>query len=372
MPCRNVRSKLFNPVNPAPAQPTPESPESQLLATAREAGFSLAGIATASPPKGAGAFRRWLQEGRHADMAWLERTADKRCDPALVLPGVRAVVLLGMNYWQGPRAASATTAATGKVARYAWGSDYHDYLLTRMRPLLDLLESWGGENRAYVDTGPVLERDLAQRAGLGWQGKSTMLIHRRAGTWFFLGEILTTLPLQPTPPETDHCGSCTRCMVACPTGAIGPAYQLDARKCLSYWTIENKGPIPENYRTALADRIYGCDDCLEACPWNRFATTAAAAIWQARRWAEGSLEEIPLRAFLGWDEAAFRERFRGSPIRRIKQRGFLRNVCVALGNTGSQEDLPALEKATHGDPLVAEHATWAIGKITHRSRPPSS
>lgn len=362
-------------MNPPPSDSNPALQKSQLLQLAKEVGFSLVGIAPSTPPLHAPAFRHWLAEGRHADMTWLERTADKRCDPALVLPSIRSIICLGFNYWQGPRPPHSTsTPATGRVARYAWGDDYHDLLLQKMQPLVDLLNTWGGRSLAYVDTGPILERDAAQAASLGWSGKSTMLIHRHAGTWFFLCEILTTLELPPSSPEQDHCGTCTRCIAACPTGAITPPYQLDARKCLSYWTIENKGAIPEEYRTALGDRIYGCDECLEVCPWNRFATTSSEASWQARTWPEGSLESLPLRSYLSWTEDLFRERFRGSPIRRIKFRGFLRNVCVALGNVGTPEDLPSLEQACSGDPLVAEHATWARQQILqrHQSFQPTS
>lgn len=349
----------------------------ELIALARHGGFFVVGVAPAGPPPHAEAFRSWLARGCHGEMAWMERSVDKRCNPELVLPGIRSILALGMNYWQGERPdfPNPEGSARGRIARYAWGLDYHDLMLERMAPLVRLIESWGGQARTYVDTGPVLERDFAQQAGVGWAGKSTMLIHRHAGGWFFLGNILTTLELPPDDAEQDHCGKCTRCMEACPTGAIERPYAMDARKCLSYWTIEHKGAMPEWIRRALGNRIYGCDDCIEACPWNRFAEVSREVTFQALRWSEGTSEEVALRDFLAWTEEEFRERFRGSPIRRVKHRGFLRNVCVALGNVGGPDDLPALARALDGDPLVAEHAQWAIEEIQRRypgSSTPSS
>ena len=211
-----------------------------------------------------------------------------------------------------------------------------------------------------MDTGPVLERDFASDAGLGWNGNSTMQIHKRLGTWFFLAEILTTLALTTDEPFGDHCGKCTRCITACPTRAITAPHQLDARRCISYLTIEHKGPIPPEFREAIGDRIYGCDDCLDACPWNRFATESRELTFHAR----SSVFEKQLRDFLALDDEAFRALFAKSPIKRIKRPRFLRNVCVALGNTGTPDDLPALTRAAaEPDPLVAEHAEWAIQKI---------
>jgi epoxyqueuosine reductase len=214
-----------------------------------------------------------------------------------------------------------------------------------------------------VDTGPVLERDFAALAGAGWHGKSTMLVHPKLGTWYFLAEILTTLDLPPDAPMADHCGKCTRCITACPTGAITAPRQLDARRCVSYLTIENKGAIPEEFRVAIGDRIYGCDDCLTACPWNRFAQASQESSFAAREFVHG----WTLRDYLGLDDEGFRALFKKSPIKRIKRRGFLRNVCVALGNVGTREDLPALSRAAQdAEPLIAEHAMWAIGRIEAR------
>jgi epoxyqueuosine reductase len=221
----------------------------------------------------------------------------------------------------------------------------------------------GGTQRCFVDSGPVLERDWAAACGVSWHGKSTMGIHPELGTWFFLSVILTTLQFEPDSPLPDRCGRCTRCIDACPTQAITAPYQLDARRCISFLTIENKGPIPEEFREAMGDRIFGCDDCLDACPWNRFAQASRDAALQPRPEIVGK----PLRDFLALDEAQFKTLFRGSPILRAKRRGFLRNVCVALGNVGTNDDLPALSTAMEDqEPLVREHAAWAVGKIRQR------
>lgn len=329
--------------------------KSQLVEVARSLGFDLCRIAAANVPPHADEFRAWLSDGRAGEMAWLARNADRRTDPQLVLPGARSVIVLGLNYFQ--------TQPRSPIARYAWGDDYHDIIETKLRALEDWLTQQGGSQRRYVDTGPVLERDFAAVAGAGWQGKSTMLLSTKFGPWLFLAEVLTTLRIEPDEPVRDHCGKCVRCIDACPTGAITAPQQLDARRCLSYLTIENKGPIPEEFRTALGGRIYGCDECLEVCPWNRFAQQSRESAFTAREYVHG----FELRDFLALDDEAFRALFRGSPIKRIKRRGFLRNVCVALGNVGSSDDLPALEKAEHDpEPLIAEHAQWAVAQIHSR------
>ena len=298
-------------------------------------------------------------------MDWIERTVEKRCDPQRVLPGARSVVALAMNYWQGDeeRRPDADTTSSGRIARYAWGNDYHKVVEAKLRELDAFLAAAGGRQKFYVDTGPVLERDFAAEAGIGWHGKSTMLLSRELGTWFFLAEIFTTLELPPDPPQIARCGSCTRCLDACPTGAITTPHQLDARRCISYLTIELKGSIPLEFRPLIGDRIYGCDDCLDACPWNRFAKVARESAFAA----SPAVERMRLRDFLALDDGQFREMFRRSPIRRTKRRGFLRNVCVALGNVGTQADLPALAAAAR-DPeaLIVEHALWAIDQIQSR------
>jgi epoxyqueuosine reductase len=332
-----------------------------LVARARELGFDSCRIAKAGPPRHGAEFRAWLGDGAAGDMQWMARGAEKRCDPQLILPGARSIVAVALNYWQGSEESSAKK---GRIARYAWGDDYHDLMLAKLEKLSGFLTELGGTQKCYVDTGPVLERDHAAEAGIGWHGKSTMLIDTKLGAWFFLGEILTTLDLPADAPQADRCGTCNRCITACPTGAITEPHRLDARRCISYLTIELKGSIPTELRPLIGDRVYGCDDCLEACPWNRFASVSREASFAAR-----PPIGMALRDYLSLDEEKFRELFRRSPIKRIKRRGFLRNVCVALGNVGDDEDLPALEHAAADpEPLVAEHALWAIGQIRARGR----
>jgi epoxyqueuosine reductase len=348
---------------------SPAEIKADLLRRAAEAGFDDCRIAAADAPPHGGELRAWLAVGAAGEMDWIARGAEKRCDPQMVLPGVRSVVTLAINYWQGDEdrrsQTVATTGARGRIARYAWGDDYHDVLEKKLRALDDFLSTTGGRQKFYVDTGPVLERDFAAEAGIGWHGKSTMLLNRQLGTWFFLAEILTTLQLPADSPQIARCGSCTRCIDACPTGAITAPHQLDARRCISYLTIELKGSIPLELRPLIGDRIYGCDDCLEACPWNRFAQVARESAFAARP----AIMRMRLRDFLALDHETFREMFRGSPIKRIKRRGFLRNVCVALGNVGAEEDLPALRAATRDEePLIVEHALWAIEQIKARLR----
>ena len=336
-----------------------------LCAEALRLGFDLCRVARAAAAPHADALESWLQNGHHATMDWMRRTAEERSDPRKLLPGVASVVVLATNYYRAAPAEPAEDA--GRIARYAWGADYHDVLGARLRALAATMESSGGQQRCFVDGGPVLERDWAAACGVSWHGKSTMGIHPQLGTWFFLSVILTTLELEPDVPLPDRCGRCTRCIDACPTGAIDQPYHLDARRCISYLTIENKGPIPEEFRVAMGDRIFGCDDCLDACPWNRFARESRDALLAPSADILGK----PLREFLRLDEAAFKSLFRGSPILRAKRRGFLRNVCVALGNKGTACDLPALRIAS-GDhePLVREHAQWAIARIEARATAP--
>ena len=340
---------------------------------AAKLGFDACQIAPAIRPPHADAFLEWLQEGRAGEMAWLSKNADRRTDPQLVLPGARSVIMVAKNYGRPVpphQADSSPHSPLPRIAQYALGDDYHDVLTPRLRALEEILASHGGRQRSYIDTGPVLERDFAALSGLGWQGKSTMLISQQLGAFFFLGALLTTLEIPPDAPVPDRCGRCTRCMDVCPTAAITAPYQLDARRCVSYLTIELKGSIPEELRPLLGDRIYGCDDCAAVCPWNRFAKASSEARFAARPFAS----QWHLRDFLELDEAAFRQLFKGSPIKRIKRKGFLRNVCVALGNTGTLEDLGPLQKATHDpEPLIAEHALWAVARIQarHSAFPPA-
>jgi epoxyqueuosine reductase len=321
-------------------------------------------------------FREWLRESAHGEMNYMQRGEEKRCDPQNVLPCTKSIVVFALNYFQGTESgigfqpmsnrqdADATTAATGRIARYAWGDDYHDVITNKLDKIDNFLREFGGEQKCYVDTGPVLERDYAAQAGIGWHGKSTMLIDQRLGTWFFLAEILTTLELPADEPVPNRCGTCERCITACPTGAITAPHRVDARRCISYLTIELKGVIPLDLRPLIGDRIFGCDDCLDACPWNRFAQESREAAFSARR-----LTEMSLREYLELSDAEFRALFRNSPIKRIKRRGFLRNVCVALGNAGDASDIPALERAARDpEPLIAEHARWAIDRIRYRRK----
>jgi epoxyqueuosine reductase len=334
--------------------------KTELVAFAQELGFDLCRIAPAETPPHAAEFRAWLEDGRAGEMAWLARNQDRRTDLQAVLPGARSVVVLAMNYWQH---APAEPRADGRIARYAWGDDYHDLIEKKLQTLDEWLTARGGKQRYYVDTGPVLERDFAALAGIGWHAKSTMLVHPKLGTFFFLAELLTTLDLATDAPLPDHCGSCQRCIVACPTEAITAPRQLDARRCISYLTIELKGSIPLEFRPLMGDRIYGCDACLDACPWNRFAKESRETAFAARDFVHG----WNLREFLTLDDEGFRTLFRKSPIKRVKRRGFLRNVCVALGNVGSRDDLPALERAAlDPEPLISEHAIWAISRIQQR------
>jgi len=330
---------------------------------AAELGFDDCRIAAAKRASHADTFLGWLGDGCHGDMEWMARTPERRCDPREVLAGCRSVICLALNYYQGSSPFPAGAEGGYRIARYAWNDDYHDLIWAKLKGFDERLARFGGTQRYYVDTGPVLERDFAADAGLGWNGKSTVQIHRRLGTWFFLAELLTTLDLPPDPPFGDHCGKCVRCMTACPTAAITAPRRVDARRCVSYLTIEHKGAIPEEFREAMGDRIYGCDDCLDACPWNRFAVASRELAFQARE----SVFRMGLREFLELDDEAFRALFAKSPIKRIKRPRFLRNVCVALGNVGTAADLPALRRAAADpDPLIAEHAAWAVRRLTGR------
>lgn len=335
-------------------------------AKAQELGFDLCRVATAAPPDHAPEFRQWLAEGRHAGMEYLARTAPKRLDPQHVLPGARSILILAASYYQ--RGGPAEASGAPRVARYARFADYHGVLEDKLAVLAGFIDRHSGvptRSLWHVDAGPVLERDLAQRAGIGFAGKHTNLISRSLGNWFFLCEILTVAELEPDAPEPNRCGHCRRCLDACPTQAIDAPFRLDARRCISYLTIENKGPIPVEFRRAVGNRVFGCDDCLDACPWNRFARESALMSAHFRP----DLARPALLEWLALDDAAFKARFAGTPLLRAKRRGLLRNVCVALGNAGNRAALPALERAASDpEPLIAEHARWAIGEIERETR----
>jgi len=338
---------------------------------ALELGFDDCRFTSAAAPASSGQFRKWLAEKHHGEMTWLERNAPKRMDPQRVLNGAKSIIVLAASYQTGDSRFTIHDSRSGLIARYARFADYHDVLDERLKTLVDFIDQVAGRKVRslwYVDTGPVLERDFAQRGGLGFVGKHTNLISRRFGNWIFLAEILTTLELEPDAPEQNHCGKCTRCITACPTNAITAPFQLDARKCISYLTIELKGSIPVELRPAIGNRIYGCDDCLAACPWNRFAREGNLMQPHARK----DLAAPDLIELLQLDEAGFKSRFAGTPILRTKRRGLLRNVCVALGNTGDAAALPHLQKAAADpEPLIAEHAHWAMTRVSRAGRQPS-
>jgi epoxyqueuosine reductase len=342
----------------------------RLVLFARQVGFDGCRVAVCAAPAHANEFRQWLRQGAQGQMDYMERGEEKRCEPQQVLPGAKSIVALAMNYFQGCAPAEAASACSndckfGKIARYAWGDDYHRVIRDRLDEIDRFLRQFGGQQKCYVDTGPILERDHAARAGIGWHGKSTMLINQQLGAWFFLAEVLTTLELPPDPPVPDRCGTCERCIRACPTGAIVAPHRLDARRCISYLTIELKDSIPVELRPLIGNRIFGCDDCLEACPWNRFAHVSREAAFAARPATTG----IALRDYLSLSDDVFRVLFRNSPIKRIRRRGLLRNVCVALGNVGDAADLHALQRATADpEPLIAEHAAWAVQQIRNREK----
>jgi epoxyqueuosine reductase len=334
---------------------------------ARELGFDDCRITDAVPPASSSHFQHWLAAQRHGEMAYLERNAHKRVDPQKVLAGAKSIVSLAVAH-----AADNPTAiplTSGLVARYARFTDYHKVIGEKLQSLAAFVDELGGNETKslwYVDTGPLLERDIAQRSGLGFVGKHTNLISRHLGNWIFLSEIITTLALVRDEPEKNRCGSCTRCLAACPTAAITAPFQLDARRCISYLTIELKGSIPLELRPAIGNRIYGCDDCLVVCPWNRFAKEGRLMAPHARP----DLAAPDLVELLALDDAAFKLLFHGAPILRVKRRGLLRNVCVALGNTADATALPALARASQDpEPLIAEHALWAIGQIKSRTAP---
>lgn len=337
----------------------PEIAKANIARIARELGFDDCRVSRAKEASHAEQYRQWIADGCAGDMKWLERNVERRVDPAEVVPGAYSVVSLALNYFPG----KDDPDVDYRIARYAWNEDYHDIIEEKLRDMNSAMEELGGKQRFYTDTGPVLERDFATDSGLGWSGKSCVQIHRRLGTWFFLAELITTLDLPPDEPFGDHCGKCTACIDACPTDAITEPHRVDARRCISYLTIEHMGSIPLEFRRKIGDRIYGCDTCLDVCPWNRFAQVSRETRFHARQ----SVFQNQLRDFLTLDDDGFRKLFAKSPIKRIKRNRFLRNVCVALGNVGTKKDLPALERAAgDDDALISEHAAWAISEISQR------
>jgi epoxyqueuosine reductase len=332
-----------------------------LKARASELGFHKVAIARAEPlARDRAALASWLLGDRHASMAWMARDPEKRSDPELMLPGCRSVVALAINYW-------ADQAASGaRVARYARGRDYHRVLGRKLKELAGWLTEQSGEvSRTFVDTGPVLERAWAERAGLGWIGKNANLLTRDLGSWLLLGEVLTRAALDPDDgPHEDFCGTCTACLDACPTHAIERPGVVDANACISYWTIEHRGTVPEARRAGNGDWIFGCDVCQDVCPWNKsFATAAAGDPLEAREDLNG-LDPIEI---LGLDEKTFRARYSGTSLMRARWDGMRRNACIVLGNLRDRRGLPALQCAAEDDDaMIREHAEWAIARIEGR------
>ena len=352
---------------------------------AYDLGFDLIGVAPASRAPHAQAYRHWLDNNYQAQMRWLARNPHRREDPRQVVNGVKSVVVVGLSYFVlDPPGELWNDPSRGRIARYAWGLDYHDIMLPRLRELGEFIENETGQSlhqRVYVDTGPILERDFAAQAGLGFIGKNTLLINPRMGSYLFLGEVLVDVELEYDEPAPDGgascyidppgeskrlgtCGNCTRCLEICPTHAFPAPYILDSNLCISYLTIELKGAIPLELRPLMGNWIFGCDDCQEICPWvRRYAPrsrTRETFLRYDPDWVAPKLVDL-----MAMDEEAFRTRFKGTPIKRTKRRGFLRNVAVALGNWGSPEALPVLEQALRDpEPLIREHAAWAIKQIS--------
>lgn len=342
-----------------------------ILAKANQLGFPLVGVTAPDPPEHFSTYQRWVGKGHHGEMAYLatERAFTQRVNPREILPGCRSILVLIAPY-PVPKPTKGTKVRaeklSGRIASYAWGVDYHDVLLRQLAELAQFIVANtppGTSCRSYTDTGPILERDLAQRAGLGWAGKNTCLIHPKVGSYFFLAEIFLNLDLEPDEPFIkDYCGKCRRCIDACPTGCILPERVLDARQCISYLTIELKNAIPVELRPFIDDWIFGCDICQQVCPWNeRFASRLEISLFPPRR----GVPTPNLLAEMDLSPGAFNEKFRGSPIKRAKRRGYLRNVAVALGNAQVENACGVLQRIIKLDPepLVRSHAAWALGQI---------
>ncbi len=333
---------------------------------ARECGFELAGVARAEPAPGRAWYHDWVAAGYAGEMRYLvDRRAAVRDDPRHLLPSARSVVCVGRLYntpW--PYSTQFDARECGWISRYAWGDDYHDEMrrgLARLDAALRERAGAGLESKICVDTAPLLERSYARLAGLGWIGKNTCLINQQAGSWFFLGELLLSLEIAPDAPPPDRCGTCTRCIDACPTEAIVPAdghFAVDSRLCISYLTIELRGSVPEEGRGGIGGHVFGCDICQDVCPWNRRAPAAADPAWRPRNYAP------PLEKLAALTEDEFRAMFQGTPVTRARYAGFLRNVAIAMGNRGLARFRPPLEQlAASPDPLVAEHARWALRQL---------
>jgi epoxyqueuosine reductase len=352
-------------LKPDPSQANALSLEGRIKSAAMQLGFDLVGITSPSQPETYPVYRQWIEDGKHASMGYLasDRNLQRREDPKAILPECRSIIVTGTNYL--PRSDFPSSAdAEARIACYALGDDYHDIIIRRLKSLVDAIEEMVDQpvkSKIYTDTGPILERDLAQRAGLGWIGKNTCLINAQRGSYFLLGEVLIDLPLQPDKPiDADHCGSCTRCLEACPTRCILPDRTIDAGRCISYLTIEEKGPIEETLRADLGAWVFGCDICQQVCPWNqRFAQPGDDPHFQPRE----ILQEPDLAAFLNLKPGTWLEDLRGSPLERPRRKGLVRNAAVVAGNSEDPRFLAALVDLVDADPepLVRGHAAWALG-----------
>jgi len=335
-----------------------------VLNQAKSLGFDAVRVTTPDATGPAGErLAEFLAKGRHGDMAWMATNSDRRQSPMRLWPEVRSIVMLGMSYAPPTNPLDALDQPQrGVVSVYAKGKDYHDVLKGKLKQVAGYLAAQAAADvKVFVDTAPVMEKPLAAAAGIGWQGKNTMLVSREHGSWLFLGAIFTTAELPPDEPETDHCGSCRRCLDVCPTAAFPAPYQLDARRCLAYLSIEHKGHIPAEFRRAMGNRVFGCDDCLAVCPWNKFAERAHEARFAAR----AETDNPPLEELLALDDAAFRIRFAGTPVKRTGRDRFLRNVLIAAGNSRDSSLLPRVEiLLADQSPLVRAMAVWAMRQLT--------
>lgn len=348
-----------------PKDPQDHPPDEAIRAYALTLGFDCLGVTTATlPPEAHDRLQSFLIDEKQGDMDWLKERAAQRSHPQALWPEARSIITVGVNY--GPDHHPLDNLAfksQGNISVYARHRDYHDVIKKRLRAFATwIAKTFKTEVKIFVDTAPVMEKPLAQQASLGWMGKHTNIVSRSYGSWLFLGEIFTSLPLHPDAPQPDHCGCCTRCISICPTRAIVAPYNVDARRCISYLTIEHKGPIPREFRKAMGNRIYGCDDCLAVCPWNRFAKTCSHDDLKPK--TENTLP--PLLDLITLDDPQFRSRFSGSPIKRIGRDRFIRNVLIAIGNSNDPRtfEQSVIDRLTDSSPLVRGAAVWALKQLT--------
>ena len=352
------------PTVPLSGVPMSETLKNQVLAEARAAGFDVARVTNPAviDPRTGERLANFLQEGWHGDMEWMATTAERRRHPVSMWPETRSIIMLGMSYApSGDPLAALSQPDRGAISCYAQCKDYHDVVRTGLKRVAGRLARVSGADvKIFVDTAPLMEKPLGEAAGLGWQGKHTNLVSREYGSWLFLGAILTAAELEPDEPEQDHCGTCSRCLDVCPTNAFPAPYQLDARRCIAYLTIEHKGHIPVEFREPIGNRVFGCDDCLAVCPWNKFAETAR----QTKLQALPASDALPLAELLAFDDASFRKRFAGTPVKRTGRDRVVRNALIAAGNSGDAGLVPAVERLlTDASPLVRAMAVWALQRL---------